>query len=237
MIDLLYVSFNRVEYTRLTFRALLDHTDWGQVRHLFVCDDGSTDGTAGYLAEACRDCPVPYTINGERFGGPVAAMNWYLDHASPDVEMFGKVDNDMVVCPGWLGEMLHQMELHPRIDILGMEPFLGDPAMPGTVHRDIEPCEHIGGKGLIRHRAFGDDRMTANGYFGFTGWQTSNPDVHKAWIKPDLPVFGLDQMRPDAGPWRGLALVYEQKGWQRLWPSYGGDDHYRWWLDAIEARS
>lgn len=235
-LDILYVSFNRLEFTVQTMTALARYTDWTEVSKLYVKDDGSKDGTLQWLEEnvplLAEQHGFDYVVDGSRLGGPVAATNWYLDQ-NTGAPVFAKIDNDMVVCPGWLGEMIRQMELHPTVDILGMEPFLGDPAMPGTVHRDIEPCEHIGGKGLLRTRAFVEyGRPTPgglNGYFGFTQFQTANPEIVKAWIKPDLPVFGLDQMRPEHGRWRALAETYARLGWQRLWPVYGSEEHYAWW--------
>jgi len=233
-VDILYVSFNRLEYTRETFSALLEHTDWDEVAGLFVADDRSTDGTAAYLADAIADVPdrVVVHMNSGKFHGPVAAMNWYLDHASPGVEMFAKVDNDMVVCPGWLSELLRVMHLYPGLDILGMEPFVGDPTMPPLAHRTYTEAPHIGGKGLIRHRAFSQCRPVANGYHGFTQWQEKHEHISKGWITPDLPVFGLDQVRDADGPWAALARGYAEKGWQRLWPVYAGDEHYTWWLEG-----
>jgi hypothetical protein len=235
-VDILYVSCNRLEFTIQSFEALIANTAWGRVRKLFIADDDSTDGTAEYLRDHWRYIPVPVALNEGRFGGPVAAMNWYLDETAEDPDapdIWAKIDNDFVVCPGWLPEMYRQMELHHKLDILGTEPFLGDPAMPGTVHRDIEaPVAHIGGKGLIRRRAMQHSRPTPggfNGYQGFTQWQEANEGVVKGWIKPDLPCFGLDQVRPEHGPWRGLAEEYARKGWQRLWPVYGDNAHYSWW--------
>lgn len=241
MIDLLYVSFNRLEYTKATFQAMVDNTNWGQVERLFVADDSSTDGTYEYLDKAILAVPVPVDFVHEKLGGPVAAMNWYLDNASDDIEMFAKLDNDMVVCPGWLDEMLKQMTLNPGLDVLGMEPFVGDPQMPPFPDRTVgEHVAHVGGKGLIRRRVFSHCRPVPGGRNGYQGWtqhQEKHPQITKAWITPDLPVFGLDQMRPEDGPWRALAEDYEELGWQRMWPSYGSDEHYRWWLDEQEANA
>lgn len=238
MIDILYVAHNRLEFTIASFNALLDNTDWDEVAGLFVADDNSGDGTATFLSRTIEAGKVPENVsvtwNGSPFGGPVAAMNWYLDGPSDDVDIFAKIDNDFVVCPGWLPEMLKQMTLHPELDILGMEPFLGDPSMPPLPGRTIQEARHIGGKGLLRLRAFSHCRPTPggeHGYQGFTQWQEKHPEITKAWISPDLPVFGLDQIREEDGHWRARALEYEAEGWSRTWPVYGGDEHYRWWLD------
>lgn len=271
-VDLLYVAANRLDYTRQSFEALLANTDWTLVNCLYVADDESVDGTAEYLQEALQRSPVTVRFNPGKFGGPVAAMNWFLDYPEdtcascngsggsgavdeegvpqpcracggtgyvrhPDV--FGKVDNDFVVCPGWLNVLVDTLALHPEIDVLGVEPWeFGPPVMPvagGPYARQVSaPVEHVGGKGLIRRRIFSRCRPQPGGFNGYQGWsqyQAFHPDVVKAWIVPDLPCFGLDQTRDEdfGGRWRDLAYAYEANGWQRMWGAYGDSKHYAWW--------
>jgi hypothetical protein len=266
VIDLLYVSFNRLEYTRQSFTALLEHTDWSLVRRLFVADDASTDGTATWLNDATLDVPVPVVSTWGKFGGPVAAMNWYLDQPEPTcaacrgagrtpddthcfvcdgagverpVAAFGKVDNDFVVCPGWLDDLTDVLADYPSLDVLGTEPWFGNPEPRGADREAMftdgsgDPVRHVGGKGLIRRSVFSQCRPVPhgrNGYQGWTQYQEAHPEVVKAWITPDLQCFGLDQIRESWDPrWRDLARQYEQDGWGRMWPAYGSDAHYDWW--------
>lgn len=259
-IDLLYVAFNRLEFTVESFDQLIRNTDWTLVRKLYVHDDGSTDGTAGWLqatiekrliAPAAQLSLPDVEFQTIKLGGPVAAMNWYLDASRPDpIEIFGKIDNDFVVCPGWLNEMLRVIDEHPTLDILGTEPFVGGP-IPTVFHPDddgtvpdaafhpgrtITEASHIGGKGLIRRRAFDyprSDRMWADGYQGFTQWQHRNQHVTKAWITPDLPCFGLDQI-PDEG-WQRVTAAYVEAGIQRPWGTYHPKSAYHHWWKATHA--
>lgn len=240
MMDLLFVAYNRVEMTLQSFEALLANTDWDQVDTLFVLDDASTDGTAEYVERRCQDAPVNVVFHGDRFGGPVFAMNWYLDrrHNHEKVDRFAKVDNDFVVCPGWLEEMSRMMTINPQLDILGTEPMHGPPVAGMHLDRRVESARHIGGKGIIRHRAFDCCRPSPsgfNGYHGFTEWQRSHPKITKAWIRPDLPTFGLDQLPLE--PWRTLTDRYEAEGWQRRWNEY--DSHatayWQWWTPTSAA--
>lgn len=269
-VDLLYVAANRLEYTKQSFEALLAHTDWGLVHRLYVADDASVDGTAGYLQHAMERCPVETRFNPGKFGGPVAAMNWLLDYPEdtcgycagagvvgqldepipqacrgcdgrgtlrpPDV--FGKVDNDFVVCPRWLNVLVDTLALHSEVDVLGTEPWFGNPApapASGSAAREVSaPVDHVGGKGLIRRRIFSRCRPQPGGFNGYQGWtqyQTFHPEIKKTWVVPDLPCFGLDQIREEDfdGKWRHLALDYEGKQWQRMWGAYGDDKHYSWW--------
>lgn len=255
MIDLLYVACNRLAFTTETTHALLRHTDWSLVRRLYVHDDGSDDGTAEFLDAALEKHTahlpdLDVVFQSKQLGGPVAAMNWLLEHSADDpCDVFGKVDNDMVVCPGWLNEMLRVLNLHPDLDILGMEPFVGGPEPVefdafGSIGawqnacwlegRTITPASHIGGKGLIRRRAFEhprSDKMWADGYQGFTQWQHRNRHVRKAWITPDLPVFGLDQIPVEE--WQQITAGYVADGVQRAWPPYHHASRYHeWWQPA-----
>lgn len=229
-VDLLYVAFNRLAYTKETFSALLGNTDWDLVGTLYVHDDGSTDGTEQWLHEHLHLVEADVTYQSKKLGGPVDAMNWLLDHESPH-SVFGKVDNDMVVCPGWLNEMTRVIESHwDDIDILGMEPFVGGPTGIPDPDRTITPATHIGGKGLIKRRLFDHERMWADGYQGFTQWQHTHESVRKAWITPDIPVFGLDQLPFE--PWTSLTQLYVDKGWHRFWsPYHPKGTYWDWWVD------
>jgi len=252
-LDVLYVSHNRLEMTRASFDALLTNTDWGLVDHLFVYDDASTDGTFQYLDSALASFTnVPYTFTSKVFGGPVAAMNMYLGgrvprHKPRPSELFAKVDNDFVMPPRWLNDLHDVMQRVDELDIVGTEPMMGLDAEPEVMTHtgDVKPvsghlratplgytpASHIGGKGLIRIKAFMDRPMWANGRQGFTQWQHRNEDVTKAWITPDIKSFGLDQLPLE--PWMSLTDEYVAKGWQRRWTPYSPDSHeyWDWWLE------
>jgi glycosyltransferase involved in cell wall biosynthesis len=227
VIDILYVSFNRLAYTRESFEALIANTNWDNVDRLFVNDDGSTDGAWEYLNEAFPRVPVEVIGRyGHPGDGPVRATNWYLDQET-ETEIFAKIDNDFVVCPGWLNEMLDVLTQNPGLDILGFEPHVGE-KIDGEA-RSFRDATHIGGKGLIRRACIEDRRPTPsgrNGYQGFTQWQHLHPEVSKGWVAPDLPVFGLDQLPFE--PWRSLADLYEAAGWARRWSEYDRSMGYYW---------
>lgn len=233
MIDVLFVAKNRLAMTQASFTMLLANTDWQEVAGLFIADDASTDGTAEWLRQVDLTAhigpDVQARFNPGPFRGPVAAMNWYLDHASPDADRFAKIDNDFIVCPGWLPDVLRQMTINPDIDIFGIQPRFGPPTLAGDLTRTVEPCRHIGGIGVIRNRVFELCRPVANGRFGWTEYQTQHAQTLKAWLTPDLPCFSLDLI--DLEPWRTLTTEYVEKGWARRWPMYegGGHGYYDWW--------
>lgn len=239
IVDLLYTAWNRHEFTQPSFKSLIDNTDWALVHVLHIHDDGSTDGTAGYLTNAVGLLPDSLDLRYEskRLGGPVAATNRHLDLCAEsadleDVAAFVKLDNDVVVPPGWLNELTRVASLNPGVDYLGIQPRFGPP-FPGLYEeREVEAARHIGGVGLMRYRAFEVCRPVANGRYGFTEFQCRHPENRKGWLTPDLPLFCLDLI--DLEPYASIAADHIAKGWARPWGKYvdGGRSYYEWWADA-----
>jgi glycosyltransferase involved in cell wall biosynthesis len=170
MIDILFLAHNRIEFTKASLETLCKNTDWSEVRRLIVSDDNSIDGTREYLKEFSYPCDTELVVG--KFGGPVAVMNRYLceREGENDGRIFAKIDNDVMVPPGWLNECLRTMSKHPELGLLGIEAFtpLGTP--PAGDARDYEPARHIGGIGLMRAGCF-VTLPRANGRLGFTAWQ------------------------------------------------------------------
>jgi glycosyltransferase involved in cell wall biosynthesis len=241
-VDVLFVSWNRLAYTAASFAALAANTNWSLVERLWLADDGSEDGTRELLAKLVDGIEAPHAWVPAPFGGPVQAVNRYLPNRSDCAEAFAKVDNDTVVCPGWLDELVGLLDRHPDIDLLGVRPDIGPPQTCPYKLRGVRYAPFVDGNGLWRHRAF-DGRprprpMRRDSRQGFTQWQQARPDVKKAWANPDLPVFQLDCLPLE--PWRSLGEEYAARGWQRGWPNavYPEDAsaYWDWWAPAaVEA--
>jgi glycosyltransferase involved in cell wall biosynthesis len=222
VIDIIFLTFNRIEFTKEAIKAMIANTDWTQVSRLMVYDDGSTDGTREYLQDV--KLPVATDYIYRRLGGPVAIMNDYLSRKPADV--FAKIDNDVLLPPGWLPECLKVLDTHPKLDLLGIEAFF--PVQAGQAARGYVPAKHIGGIGLMRRRCF-KTQPKPNGRFGFTAWQVENKGVVKGWLNPSLPVILMDRLPDD--PWRALSKGYIGQGWQRDRPPYSVQDAelMGWW--------
>lgn len=224
---ILFLAWNRLEFTRLAFETLLANTDWTDAS-LTVWDDGSSDGTRQYLADASRGLGNFVRTN---LGGPVAVFSQFLRSTSGRwaSEFVAKIDNDTLVPPGWLGECLPMMK---QTDLLGIEQF--DPIGPGP--RQVRPAGFIGGIGLMRRAVFHGDLPApapGGGRFGFGHWQDQHPEVRRGWLTPALPVCLLNLVPFE--PWRELSQSYIAAGWQRDWPElYTHERHelWDWWKDA-----
>jgi glycosyltransferase involved in cell wall biosynthesis len=234
VIDLLYVAHNRREFTIATFTSLVAHTNWERVRRLHVLDDDSTDGTWEFLTAAVSDF---YAQTGrdvdcvrEPFGGPVAAMNHALDNLATDT--LCKVDNDFLVCPGWLDALLSVLDADDRLDVLGLEAGFGDGLAPVVAPRGFKDAGHLIGIGAFRARIFESRRpVQHNRYFGLTRFMVENAEC--GWLTPDLPCFALDHL--PVQPWRSLTTAYVARGWSRPWPPYPDSmrSYWDWWPGAL----
>ncbi len=230
MIDLLFTAHNRLQFVHASFRTLLSNTNWDLVNQVFILDDLSTDGTAEYLHTISKlSHDKPHFVS-QKFGGPVAAMNYMLDRS--DAEIAAKIDSDVISPPGWLDTMLGVLDENPELDALGMEPGFADRVQPDFVKRTYQPARYIGGVGVFHTRVFAKHRpVQKDKFFGLTAhWRKY---ATCGWVSPDLPMFLLDHLPGE--PWASLAASYVDAGWSRAWPKYGSEfsDYFDWWL-AIE---
>lgn len=244
MIDILFLAHHRSEFTEAALAALVASTNWKLVRALWMYSDGPS-GSHGPVFRFCRDFsfkPLSLYCEPGEYGGPVVVMNDYLKQ--PDAgEVFAKIDNDVIVPPGWLDQCAAVMEAHPELDLLGIEPPLSRTPNPGTrvrvpapelqgSHVGYAPCDAIGGIGLMRRRAFqtADPMKPHSIYGGFTDWQLAHPEVKKGWIVPPLDCFLLDRLPFE--PWLSLSKKYIESGQQRPWTNYEMKDSrlWDWWV-------
>lgn len=227
MLDVLYIAWNRLEFTRFTFECLLENTNWDLVDRLIVCDDFSTDGTREYLYGAIDEAPVPGLFFGdEHLGTSVQHLRRYVDWDRA-ADLFAVVENDLALPPGWLDALADVMERNPELDLLGTECSWSTPPTPdwdGVYNWD--PHGHIGGNGLMRLSAFRQrPPFPVLDLTGFEIWQyETKPTL--GWITPDLAVCLLD--RHPHYPWRALSRQYEHLGWQRPWAKLSRDMTFYW---------
>jgi glycosyltransferase involved in cell wall biosynthesis len=228
LVDLLYLACNRLEFTRETYTALVANTDWQYVRHLWVYDDGSVDGTLEWLEEHVINALAPVRLVRTGYGSPVSAMVDFIKSAQAPV--LAKIDNDAVVPPAWLRLSLDVLERHPDLDLLGIEamyPHVDAVDLP----RSYTPADFISGLGLYRSKVFLQSQPEPyQKYFGLEEWQMAQgTGLIRGWITPSLPLFLLDRLPFE--PWVTYSDNYIRCGWQRTGPRYDPACtlwHWRW---------
>ena len=224
-VDLLFLAWNRREFTEESFRTLLRNTDWKFVNKLFVIDDGSTDGTLEFLERAIREVPANHELLRTRFGNSCTATNHFIEVST--APLLAKLDNDTIYPPGWLRQSLAVYDKHPELDMLGLEAFYE--VADGDVDRSYARCPYVSGLALYRRACFEKFGMPTphETWFGLEEWMESNPQIVCGWIRPSIPTILLDRI--PFQPWAGYAEKYQQWGWQRTWKKYHHKSTlYRW---------
>lgn len=235
MISLLYLTHGRLEFTWATLPTLIGNTDLSLVSEFIVYNDATPerDGSTSFFVRALIEGGAPIQLRETNLRSPVSVMSHFL--ARTQCKMFAKIDNDIVVPPGWLSTMVDVMERHPEVALLGAEPGQGGrPPEHWPEHGDrygVVKASHIGGVGLMRRAAFDKyPAPLADGRFGFTEWQhTYNPGSF--WIAPDLKLFSLDMIPVE--PWLGYRERFIKEHINRVWPLLDPRDcHYwDWWTE------
>lgn len=117
MIDILYITFNRIAYTRLTLPALIKNA--GTTFSLTIVDNGSTDGTVEYLKRIKKKhSPIirDLILNGSNRGISEPTNKFWK---TSKAEFLGKVDNDTLVPENWLARMLAAHDQCERLGVIG----------------------------------------------------------------------------------------------------------------------
>ena len=114
-IDILYITYNRLNYTKKTLPLLIENA--GTEFSLTIVDNGSTDGTVQYLKQKSREykSAIKKIIfhNDNQGISPPTNQFWRDSRAT----FIGKVDNDTLLPKNWL-KVLH--EAHIKSDKLGV---------------------------------------------------------------------------------------------------------------------
>lgn len=110
-IDLLLVTFNRLEYTRLTLESIL--ADPQEEFRLTIWDNHSTDGTVEYLKQEVHDRRIVDMVLSRENLGPTNAINRVWSQSEAD--LVGKLDNDCLVTPGWTRTLARAHEDVPQL--------------------------------------------------------------------------------------------------------------------------
>lgn len=232
-VSLVFPAFNRLEFTKQSWAALMANTDWSLVSEFHIYDDGSTDGTREWLLEArelCRDermrsgqTDALCHLHASSFRSPMGVtLDWIRRSTAP---LLAKLDNDTVYPPGWLNVALDVLDRNPELSMLGLE-CMREPAVHihGGMYRTRRPDEtrnfgylpapYVSGLFLGRREVFESNLPEDGGYFGLEEFQQAR-GVKAGWILPSLPAFLLDRLPME--PWRGLSESYVRQGWQRAW--------------------
>ncbi|UCG57797.1 MAG: glycosyltransferase [Phycisphaerales bacterium] len=112
-VDLIFISYNRLEYTKLALASVL--ADPTEQFNLTIWDNASADGTVEYLKKEVDDPRIADIVCSRENVGQITATNEVWGRSKAD--LVGKLDNDCLVTPGWTRTLA---AAHRDIDNLGV---------------------------------------------------------------------------------------------------------------------
>lgn len=212
MLDLVLLVKDRAEFTALVLDRLAACTDFSDVRRLLLVNDCSTDGAD----DVCHRF-VQRTGFGEVVdvvGGSVTnALYLGTEPLVADPPRFlVKLDNDFIVCPGWLATMrIAARRRRNAFDVYGFSTpndfFTSTPKEVGAARAaedyELEPTAYTGGNFLMTWDAFAKTRSIGVTERPANYISGSVSEIHRRLsiegrlrccvLKPHLPVFKLDK--------------------------------------------
>jgi glycosyltransferase involved in cell wall biosynthesis len=202
---------NQLEFTRQCFRALVRHTrgPW----ELIVVDNGSSDGTAAYLAGAQDLAAVAVTVvtNAQNLRFP-AAINQGLQVARG--EFLVLLNNDVVVTDAWLDQLIALTCARTSVGDRGEKPEKDLTAKDAksakkssdldAIAADIAQCSQagslVGGSSGAAVMGGPDGRGRAEKTIGLTGPMTNYASPPQ--LVERVPYGDMEQMHAFAARWR-----------------------------------
>src|SRR5690606_32507001 len=110
-VSIIILGFNQVEYTRKCVESIRKHTR--QKYELILVDNGSKDGTETYF----RSVPGAKVVrNAENLG---VSRGWNQGMRLADGDYLLILNNDVIVGPGWLENMVRLAASEPSIGMVG----------------------------------------------------------------------------------------------------------------------
>jgi hypothetical protein len=151
-IDILMVTYDRLEYTRRALPRLLDSCD--EAMRVWVRHNGNDEPTLEFVRSVAAGHPrfhqLHHSPENKRLREPT---NWFW--ATSTAPLLAKVDDDNLMPDGW-GERLRALHAAgPKLGVIGCWSFLEQDVVPELAERKV--------------RCFGGHRMMANCWVSGTG--------------------------------------------------------------------
>jgi GT2 family glycosyltransferase/Tfp pilus assembly protein PilF len=113
--SIVILTHNQLAHTKACLESIAQHTP--EPHELILVDNGSTDGTQDYLLEYAAQRERVFVVANRTNRGFAAGNNQGLALATGRQVLF--LNNDTVVTPGWLGNMLRVLQEHPQTGVVG----------------------------------------------------------------------------------------------------------------------
>lgn len=203
MIDILMITYNRAEYTRLSLSRLLDTCD--DSCRVWIWQNGNDPETLQTVSE-WRDHPRVYryhhSAENRKLRDP---SNWLLSES--DGDYVSKVDDDCLVPDGWLETLREAHIREPRLGAVACWHFLPEDYLSEVAAKKILKMSDglrvmchpwVGGSGFLLKRACVDRvGLISKRESGITGYflRIARAGWTNGWLFPFLYQEHMDDPR------------------------------------------
>lgn len=144
-VDVLMITYNRPDYTRMTLPVLLDSAD--DDTRIWLWHNGNDPETLDITREYANDPRVHRFYHCPENKKLREPTNWLFTESKG--AYVSKVDDDCIVPAGWLDTLRQAHEDEPRLGVVGCWRFLESDYVPELAERKIETIG--GGHRIMRH--------------------------------------------------------------------------------------
>ena len=233
-IELLFLSYNRLHYTKISLPALL--SDSTEQFSLTIWDNGSTDGTKEFLASIDDPRIISKVFSSENVKG-ISVLNKVFFNSSAD--LVGLIADDLLVTPGWTRPIAQAHADVPEFGMIACWHLGAEYFDEGKARNKIQKFgRHCvlrhpwtnGGVGLVKLKSlremghFDDDwggywiRMALKGYVnGYYFPLIYAEHMDYPWSKYYVPVTNSDGVTVTGSTYasRGIHTIAEAKAWHQ----------------------
>jgi GT2 family glycosyltransferase len=203
-IDILMITYNRPEYTKLSLARLLDTC--GDDMRVWVWHNGTDEETLE-VVRAMQGHPNFYkfhhSIENKKLNEPT---NWLWENA--EGAFFTKVDDDCLIPYGWADTLRKAHEDNPEFGVIGCWHFLEEDFVPEIANKKIKPFSGghqimqncwVGGSGYVMKRECVDAVGVLGKEFNFTGFciRLTKKGFINGWYYPFLYQDHFDDPRSE----------------------------------------
>ena len=114
-VHIIYLTFNRLYYTKKTLPALLNSSNLTSYK-IRIVDNGSNDGTVEYLQQLTHP-RIEQVIYNKKNQGLVKPTKKFWKESN--AELIGKIDNDILVPRNWIQQLINAHQKIPELGVIG----------------------------------------------------------------------------------------------------------------------
>lgn len=209
-VDVVYLSYNRLDYTKRTLPRLLEATTHPSC-NIIVVDNGSNPEVVEYL-KSLRDPRLVLMLNATNEGiSPV--MNRIFQ--GTQAKYVAKVDNDMVVHKGWLEDLIGKLDADEALAVAGGFHWMPEDWDPERARKNIEGGvlrqPHVGGGFAVKTSAIRECGLIDVGQWKIGGWTEYQHKLAEKGFKIGYvvdPMVRFEHLDDPRHPETGIDLEY-----------------------------